>query len=54
VVVDYDVEADEAVEGLFTLLRHVKALDTPEPERRRRPMAAYRPASPPRPSSRAT
>lgn len=42
VVVDYDVEADEAVDGLFTLLRHVKALDQPEPERRRRPMAAYR------------
>ena len=43
VVVDYDVERDEAVDGLFTLLSHVKALDTPEPERRRRPMATLRP-----------
>lgn len=42
VVVDYDVEADEAVDGLHALLRHVRALDTPEPRRRRRPMAAYR------------
>lgn len=43
VVVDYDVDADEAVDGLFTLLRTAKALDTPEPERRRRrPMATYR------------
>ncbi|HEV2890395.1 MAG TPA: hypothetical protein VGX28_08455 [Frankiaceae bacterium] len=43
VVTDYDVDADEAVNGLFTLLRHAKALDTPEPaQRRRRPMATYR------------
>lgn len=43
VVVDYDVDADEAVDGLFTLLRQAKALDAPEPEvRRRRPMATYR------------
>ena len=42
VVVDYDVETDETVDGLFTLLRHAKALDTPAPERRRRPMATYR------------
>jgi hypothetical protein len=43
VVVDYDVEADEAVDGLFTLLGAAKALDQPPPaERRRRPMAAYR------------
>ncbi|HEU0130517.1 MAG TPA: hypothetical protein VFQ85_05940 [Mycobacteriales bacterium] len=43
VVVDYDVAADEAVDGLFTLLRAAKALDEPPPEqRRRRPMAAYR------------
>lgn len=43
VVVDYDVAADEAVDGLYTLLRTAKALDRPVPEeRRRRPMAAYR------------
>lgn len=45
VVVDYDVERDEAVDGLYALLRQAKALDAPEPEhRRRRPMAAFRPA----------
>ena len=44
VVVDYDVERDEAVDGLYTLLATAKALDEPVPaERRRRPMAAYRP-----------
>ncbi|HVF20749.1 MAG TPA: hypothetical protein VNA14_10950 [Mycobacteriales bacterium] len=44
VVVDYDVEADAAVDGLFTLLAGAKALDQPPPaERRRRPMAAFRP-----------
>jgi len=42
VVVDYDVDADEAVDGLHTLLREAKALDTPEPQRRRRPMATFR------------
>jgi hypothetical protein len=45
VVVDYDVERDEAVDGLYTLLGAAKALDAPPPaERRRTPMAAYRPA----------
>jgi hypothetical protein len=44
VVVDYDVDSDEAVDGLYTLLAQAKALDDPPPaERRRRPMAAYRP-----------
>lgn len=44
VVVDYDVDADEAVDGLYTLLAHAKALDAPPPsERPRRPMAALRP-----------
>lgn len=44
VVVDYDVEDDAAVDGLFTLLAKAKALDAPPPaERRRRPMAALRP-----------
>jgi hypothetical protein len=44
VVVDYDVATDEAVDGLYTLLRAAKALDAPPPAgRRRRPMAAYRP-----------
>jgi hypothetical protein len=46
VVVDYDVDADEAVDGLHTLLRHVRALDKPMPERRRRPMATFREAQP--------
>jgi hypothetical protein len=45
VVVDYDVAADEAVEGLYTLLRTAKALDRPVPAQRRRwPMGAFRPA----------
>ena len=44
VVVDYDVESDAAVDGLFTLLATAKALDEPAPrERRRRPMASFRP-----------
>jgi hypothetical protein len=44
VVVDYDVTTDEAVDGLYTLLAHAKALDAPPPaERARRPMAAFRP-----------
>jgi hypothetical protein len=43
VVVDYDVETDEAVDGLYTLLATAKALDRPVPERRRRPMADLRP-----------
>ena len=44
VVVDYDVEDDAAVDGLFTLLAKTKALDEPAPaERRRRPMATFRP-----------
>lgn len=44
VVVDYDVDADAAVDGLFTLLATAKALDEPPPAgRRRRPMAAFRP-----------
>lgn len=44
VVVDYDVAADEAVEGLYGLLTAAKALDEPVPEvRRRTPMATYRP-----------
>jgi hypothetical protein len=44
VVVDYDVESDSAVDGLFTLLAAAKALDAPPPaERRRRPMAGLRP-----------
>ncbi|MDQ1714013.1 MAG: hypothetical protein QOE45_3463 [Frankiaceae bacterium] len=48
VVVDYDVERDEAVDGLFTLLTAAKALDRPAPaERRRRPMAAFRPEQEP-------
>ncbi len=43
VVVDYDVERDEAVDGLFTLLREAKALDRPVPaERPRRPLAPLR------------
>jgi hypothetical protein len=46
VVVDYDVDADCAVDGLFTLLDAAKALDEPPPaERRRRPMATLRPVS---------
>ena len=46
VVVDYDVTTDEAVDGLYTLLADAKALDEPPPaQRRRRPMAAFRPAS---------
>ena len=36
VVVDYDVEAAEAVEGLYALLRSAKALDRAVPEDRRR------------------
>lgn len=45
VVVDYDLDADAAVDGLYTLLKQAKALDGPVPaERRRRPMATYRPA----------
>ena len=45
VVVDYDVTHDEAIDGLYDLLAHAKALDAPAPaERRRRPMATYRPA----------
>jgi hypothetical protein len=44
VVVDYDVTDDTAVDGLFTLLATAKALDEPPPaERRRRPMATFRP-----------
>lgn len=44
VVVDYDVDSDTAVDGLFTLLAEAKALDEPPPaERRRRAMAALRP-----------
>lgn len=44
VVVDYDVTDDSAVDGLFTLLGTVKALDEPAPpDRKRRPMAALRP-----------
>jgi hypothetical protein len=44
VVVDYDVEADEAVDGLYTLLAQAKALDHPAPaERKRRPMQSLRP-----------
>ena len=47
VVVDYDLDADEAVNGLFTLLAAAKALDEPPPaERRRTPMATYRPDVP--------
>lgn len=46
VVVDYDVTDDCAVEGLFTLLASAKALDEPPPaDRRRTPMATYRPTS---------
>jgi hypothetical protein len=36
VVVDYDVDAAEAVEGLYGLLLAAKALDRPVPETRRR------------------
>ena len=44
VVVDYDVEDDTAVDGLYTLLAAAKALDEPAPaERRRRHLGAYRP-----------
>lgn len=40
VVVDYDVDAGVAIDGLFDLLRAAKALDRPMPaERRRRPLA---------------
>jgi hypothetical protein len=43
VVVDYDVERDEAVDGLYDLLRAARALDEPPPrDRRRRPMAQIR------------
>ncbi len=43
VVVDYDVERDEAVDGLYALLREAKALDRPVPEgRRRRSLDALR------------
>lgn len=36
VVVDTDLDSGEAVEGLYTLLRSVKALDQPVPAHRRR------------------
>jgi hypothetical protein len=48
VVVDYDVERDEAVDGLYTLLGEAKALDEPPPAgRRRHPMSGYRPVAVP-------